>query len=128
MTEPPYERDVTWRTRYRAFYYAGRGIVTLLATQWNARIHLLATISVVGFGFFCGLRRSEWCAVILACALVWVAEALNTAIEFVVDLVSPRRQRLAGQAKDLAAGAVLLASLAAVAIGLVVFLPRLVNL
>lgn len=124
MTEPLYERDVTWRARYRAFIYAGRGVVTLLATQWNARIHLVATVGVVALGFICQLAPWEWCSIILVSALVWVAEALNTAIEFIVDLVSPQRQKLAGQAKDLAAGAVLLATLAAVAVGLIVFLPH----
>ncbi len=125
MTEHLYPRDVTWRARYRAFFHAGRGILTLLATQWNARIHLAAAASTIALGFLLHLAAWEWCAVVLAIALVWVTEALNTAVEFVVDLVSPQRHRLAGQAKDLAAGAVLVASAAAVAIGLIVFAPKL---
>ena len=71
---------------------------------------------------------AEWLAVIAAIGLVWTAEGLNTAIEALVDLVSPEQHPLAGRAKDVAAGAVLLAALAATAIGLLVFGPRLLAL
>lgn len=125
MTEHHYERDVTWRARYRAFIYAGRGIVVLLATQWNARIHAVVAAGVIAAGFWFSLSPIEWCLVIAAIAMVWVTEALNTALEFLVDLVSPQRNPLAGKAKDVAAGAVLSASLAAVAIGLIIFLPKI---
>ena len=67
----------------------------------------------------------EWCAVLFAIALVWVAEALNTALERLTDLASPEFHPLAGKAKDMAAGAVLLAVAGAVLIGIVIFGPRL---
>jgi diacylglycerol kinase (ATP) len=82
-------------------------------------------VIVVGAGFFFGLSRGEWCAVIGAIGLVWTSEGLNTAIEAVVDLVSPEYHELAGRAKDLAAGAVFCASIAAAIIGLLIFWPRI---
>lgn len=99
----------------------------LLRTQANARIHLAATIAVVACGFGGGLSRGEWCAIVLAIGLVWTAEALNTAIEAVVDLASPARHPLAGRAKDVAAGAVLCAAAAAAVIGALIFGPRLLE-
>jgi diacylglycerol kinase (ATP) len=100
-------------------------VVFLLRTQTNARFHLVATVVVLGAGFGWGITRAEWLAVVGAIGLVWTAEGLNTAIEAVVDLASPERHPLAERAKDIAAGAVLLAALAASVIGLLVFGPRL---
>lgn len=108
-----------------SFVWAFRGVGVLVRTQANARIHLAATLVVVAAGFICGISRGEWCAVVAAIGLVWTAEGLNTAIEAVVDLVSPEHHSLAGRAKDVAAGAVLCAALTAAVIGLLVFVPRL---
>ena len=93
----------------------------LLNTQAHARIHLAATLGVLVLGVWLDVSRSDWLALVLAIALVWVSEAINTAIEAVVDLASPALHPLAGKAKDVAAGAVLLASMAASIIGLLVF-------
>lgn len=114
-----------FRARLTALQHAIRGIGWLIRAERHARYHLLVTVAVVGAGFLLSISAGEWCAVLLAMGLVWVAEALNTAIERVVDLCSPEQHPLAGQAKDLAAGAVLLAAAAAVVIGLIVFLPRI---
>jgi diacylglycerol kinase (ATP) len=108
-----------------SFVWAFRGLGALLHTQANARIHLAATALVVVAGLACGITRGEWCAVVVVIGLVWTAEGLNTAIETVVDLVSPEHHLLAGRAKDVAAGAVLCAALTAAVIGLLVFVPRL---
>ena len=112
----------------RSFRYALRGVGLMLALQANARIHALATGVVVALGFVLGLERWEWCAVIGAIGLVWAAEAFNTAIEALTDLVSPGEHPLAGRAKDIAAGAVLCAAITAVVIGFIVFGPRLAAL
>ena len=108
----------------RSFGYAFRGIGMMLVTQANARIHAVATLLAVGAGFWFGISCGEWCAVIAVVGLVWTAEGLNTALEAVVDLVSPEQHPLAGRAKDAAAGAVLCAALAALAIGVLIFGPR----
>jgi diacylglycerol kinase len=107
-----------------SFGFALRGIVALLRTQANARIHFAATIAVVAAGFLFAIKRMEWCAIAAAIGLVWTAEGLNTAIECVVDLVSPDHHPLAGRAKDIAAGAVLIAALIAAIIGALVFVPH----
>jgi diacylglycerol kinase len=103
-------------------------VLVLLRTQANARIHAAATILVVVAGFVSGISRMEWCAVVGAIGLVFTAEGLNTAIEAVVDLASPERHPLAERAKDVAAGAVLLAALTAALIGLLIFGPRVLAL
>ncbi|RYD78429.1 MAG: diacylglycerol kinase family protein [Sphingobacteriales bacterium] len=110
--------------RANSFVYAFKGIFSLIGTQPNAVIHLFATVIVVSFGFYFKLKNWEWCAIIICIALVWIAEALNTAIEFVVNLVSPEYHPLAGKAKDVAAASVLLAAFFAVIVGLIIFGPR----
>ncbi len=111
--------------RVRSFGHAFRGIGTVIRTQHNAWIHLLATIGAVALGFFCELNRLEWCAIVFAIALVWVTEAVNTAIEFLADEVTRERRAGIGKAKDVGAGAVLLAAMAAVVIGMIIFVPHL---
>ncbi|MEO7318542.1 MAG: diacylglycerol kinase family protein [Chthoniobacteraceae bacterium] len=108
-----------------SFGYALRGLGILVATQVNARIHAVATVLAIVTGFWLGLTRLEWCAIIGAIGLVWTAEGLNTALEFLTDLVSPEQHPLAGKAKDVAAGAVLAASIAAAIIGVIIFGPKL---
>jgi diacylglycerol kinase (ATP) len=111
--------------RAASFRYAGRGLRSLVASQPNARVHAAATLAAVALALALGLSRLEWCALVLAIGLVWVAEALNTAIEQLCDLVSREAHPLVAGAKDLAAGGVLAAALAAAGVGALVFAPRL---
>ena len=120
---PPAPSDSRGRL-LRSFGHAFRGIGILLCTQANARIHATATVLVVAAGFWFRISRSEWSAIIAVIGLVWIAEGLNTALEAVVDLVSPEPHPLAGRAKDVAAGAVLCAAIAALVIGALIFGPR----
>ena len=126
MAEPRPANPPTRGRLIRSFGYAIRGVVMMVKMQVNARIHLAATLLAVGLGFLLGLNRSEWCAVVAAIGLVWTAEGVNTALEALTDLVSPNEHPLAGRAKDVAAGAVLCAAIAAAIIGLIVFLPKLI--
>ncbi len=112
------------RERAFSFRHAWRGIGLVVRSQHNAWIHLLATVLVLVAGYLTVLSWMEWCALVLAIGFVWVAEALNTALEFLADEVSTEKRELIGKAKDAAAGAVLLASMAAVVIGLIVFVPH----
>jgi diacylglycerol kinase len=108
-----------------SFACAFRGIAALLKSEVHARIHLGATVAVLGLGWWFVITPGEWIAVVLAIGLVWVAEALNTAIEYVADLAHPDEHPEVKKLKDLAAAAVLFASIAALVVGLIVFLPRL---
>jgi diacylglycerol kinase (ATP) len=116
------------RSRFGSFRHAFRGIATLLRTQHNAWVHFAATVCAAALGFIFRIAAGEWCAVILAMGLVWAAEALNSAVEFLADEVSLERRELIGKAKDLAAAGVLLASAAAFAVGIFVFGPHLLGI
>ena len=107
-----------------ALRYALRGLRFMLAER-NARVLLAASVVALAAAFWLRVGALEWCAVVVALALVWIAEALNTAVERLTDLVSPGFHPLAGQAKDVGAAAVFLALVAAVSIGLIVFGARL---
>ena len=112
------------RGKMLAFRYAWQGISYMLRTQPNAWFQIAVWVVVTAAGLAFGLSAGEWCAAVLAMAGVWIAEALNTAIEAVVDLASPQRHPLAGRAKDVAAGAVVVAVAASALIGLIIFGPR----
>lgn len=114
--------------RLNSFRYALAGIADLLGSQPNARIHLLATALVIAAGLYFGLSKNEWCLVVLAIASVFAAEAFNTALEHLTDLVSPDYHPLAGKAKDVAAGAVLFAAIGAAVVGVLVFLPKIMTI
>jgi diacylglycerol kinase (ATP) len=113
--------------RARSFRYAARGIVALLRSQHNTWIHAAASIGVVALGFRVGLSRVEWSLVVLAMVVVWSAEGLNTAFEALCDVASPAAHPLVERAKDVAAGAVLLAAMGAAIVGLLVFGPHLLG-
>jgi len=115
-------------SRLESFRCAFRGVGTLLASQPNAWIHLLATVCAVALGLLIGISRLEWCAIAVAIVVVWVAEALNTAFEFLCDVASPEFHPLVQKGKDVAAAAVLLSAAGAVAIGLLVFGPHLLRI
>jgi diacylglycerol kinase len=117
--EAPSGRSVS---RLASFGHALRGLV-VFARQPNARLHLLAALGVTVLGLALGIRPSDWLALVLAMAVVLTAEALNTALELVVDLVSPQWHALARDAKDVAAAGVLISSLGAAIVGLLVFVP-----
>jgi diacylglycerol kinase (ATP) len=116
------------RKRLGSFRHAFRGAATILRTQHNTWIHLVATVLVVSLGWCFSLGSSEWIAVALAIGLVWLAEALNTAVEFLADEVSRDQRELIGKAKDAAAAGVLFAALTALIVGILVFAPHLRDL
>ena len=108
-----------------SFHYAFAGLSYLFRSQPNARIHLAITAAVLIVGLWLGLPSRDWAVIVATAGLVFVAEALNTALEAVVDLASPERHPLAQVAKDVGAAAVTLAALAAVVVGLLVLGPPL---
>jgi diacylglycerol kinase len=114
------------RRRADSFRFAFQGLADLLRSQPNARIHLGIALLALGAGFYFGLSRLEWVAIVLCITIVFALEAANTALEYLTDLVSPQYHPLAGKAKDAAAAAVLLAAAGAVAVGGIIFGPKVV--
>jgi diacylglycerol kinase (ATP) len=126
MESRPTRTGGSWLTRRaRSFVCAARGLWLQVATEPNARIHLVATVLAFALSAWLQLSALEWCAIVAAAALVWIAEGLNSALEALADHVATERHPLIGRAKDVAAGAVLVASIAAAAIGLIVLGPKL---
>lgn len=118
----------SFKKRIASFGYAWQGIRYLISQEHNAWIHCFAAVCVVTAGFAFGITRYEWISVILCIGAVLAAEGFNTAIEKLVDLVSPEQHPIAGTVKDVAAGAVLITAIAAACIGLLVFGPYLAAL
>lgn len=116
----------SWRSRLRSFSHAFHGLALMLQTQHNAWLHLLASLMVAATAWLLGVSASDWRWLLFAITLVWAAEAMNTAIEFVCDVVSPQYSFAVKSAKDIAAGAVLITAAGAAAIGLLTFWPYLV--
>lgn len=111
--------------RVESFGFAIRGIALVLRTQHNAWIHAVATVAVIALSLWLELPARDWLWIVAAIVAVWAAEAFNTAIERLSDAVTTESNPLIGQAKDAAAGAVLIAAVGAAMIGVLVIGPRL---
>ncbi|MEM6396238.1 MAG: diacylglycerol kinase family protein [Bacteroidota bacterium] len=117
-----------WQKRKAAFGHAFRGFLDLVRHHPHAHLHLIATTMTILAGLNLRFAQWEWMVAILCLGLVWAAEALNTALEYLTDLVSPEYHPLAGKAKDMAAAGVLCAALAAFVVGLLLIGPKLWHL
>ena len=113
----------TLAARRKSFSYAITGIGFMLKTQHNAWLHAVATLLVIMLALYCGVSESDWRWLIVSMAMVWVAETLNTAVEYVCDVVSPGYSEAVKHAKDISAGGVLIAALAALLVGVLTFWP-----
>jgi len=111
--------------RIRSFRCAIRGVWVMIQSQQNAWIHAVATVVVAAAGLYFCITPAEWSWVALAIMSVWTAEALNTAVEFLADATKPEFNRLIGDTKDVAAGAVLISAIGAAVIGVLVFGPHI---
>jgi diacylglycerol kinase len=112
----------------KSFGYAFMGIYDLMRSEPNTRIHLLATVCAMIAGFLLRISKTEWCIILVVIALVWAAEAFNTAIEKLTDHLFPEYNETARFVKDIAAGAVLVCAMTALVCGLIIFLPKLIGL
>ena len=99
----------------------------VIKTQQNAWIHAVATVTVITLAFWLNLPLRDWAVLLITIALVWTAEFLNTALEIVVDLASPKVHPLAKAGKDVGAAAVLIAAVTSIVIGILLLGPPLVN-
>ena len=112
----------------QSFRYAWAGLRHFAAYEHNGWIHAGATVVVLTASVYFRLSPDEWRWIILAIALVWLAEALNTAIERLADAITIEPNENIGYAKDVAAGAVLAAAIISVVIGMTIFVPRIADL
>lgn len=115
----------SFKKRAKSFIYAAKGLKSFISREHNAWIHSLAAFAVIVLGIIFHISRTEWIAILLCIGMVFAAEAFNTAIERLVNLVSPDYNKTAGDVKDIAAGAVLICAVTAAIVGLIIFLPKL---
>ena len=111
--------------RLASFGHAFRGVGTLVREQPNAQVHALATILVFALGFILELSRGDWQSLVLIVSLVWLAEGMNTALEYLCDAAVPEQHPLISKAKDVAAGTVLITALFAIIMAGLIFYPYL---
>ena len=116
-----------FKTRAQSFRYAFGGWWYVIRTQRNAWIHAIVSVVVIGVSLWLELNRYDWALIIIAIAMVWTAEFINTALESIVDLASPDQHDLAKISKDVGASAVLIAAGSAAIIGLIILGPPLWN-
>jgi diacylglycerol kinase len=115
------------RQRIASFRYAWNGIKVLYTEEHNARIHVLAAVLALVAGVVLEINRYEWLAIVIAIGFVLVAETINTAIENIADYISPSKNEKIKVIKDLSATAVLLSVIVALIVGILVFVPRLLD-
>ena len=108
-----------------SFKYAIEGFISSFKTERNMKIHVLAMIIVIALGLTLKVSAMEWFICILAIVIVLSGELFNTAIETVVDMVSPEKNEKAKLAKDISAAAVLVLTIGAAIIGLIIFVPKI---
>lgn len=120
MNEP-----FSWKKRMNSFTYAWQGINALFRTEHNAWIHAGLTALVVILSFLYNISPTEWCLVVIVTCMVWITEIINTAIEKMMDHITPERHPVVKLVKDLSAAAVLIAAAAAVITGGIIFIPKI---
>lgn len=113
--------------RCNSFRYAFNGLRTLIVGEVNAIIHLIAAIAVTIAGIFFHIELYQWALIVFAVGLVFAMELINTAIERMADFVSPEKKQAIKTIKDLSAAAVLVSAIAALVIGLIIFIPLIVR-
>lgn len=118
----------TLRKRLKSFKFAFNGIKLLITREHNAWIHCFAAICVIIAGFAFDISTTEWIAVTFAIGTVLAAEAVNSSIEAIADLVSPEYNEAIKRTKDLAAGAVLILAISAAIVGLIIFIPKIMEI
>ena len=112
---------------YKSFGYAFQGIFNTIRTERNIKIHCAAAILVTIFGIWLQISKTEWMICFILFGLILALELVNTAVEATVDLFTEERKPLAKKAKDAAAGAVLIVAIFAAVIGILIFIPNLLD-
>ena len=121
------EKKFSLIKRAKSFTHATRGMWLYFKSTHNAWIHIFVFLCVVYLGFYFKITNTEWLIIILTAGLVFISEAFNTAIEIDMDLTSPEFHPYAKDTKDVAAGAVLISVIVAIAVGILIFAPYILN-
>lgn len=116
------------RKLINSFKYAFEGIITSLKTEQNMRIHIVITVLVILMCFILKISKIEWILCIFAIVMVISAELFNTAIETIVDMITTEQNEKAKIAKDVSAGAVLIMAIGAATVGIIIFIPKIVQI
>jgi len=116
------------KSRAASFRFAFKGITVLFRNEPNAVIHLVAAILVTCAGIILNINRFEWCLIAIVAGLVFIAEIFNTSLENLGDAIDPRLNENIKKAKDLAAAGVLVAAIISIITGLLIFVPRIIDL
>lgn len=119
------DEKFTIKSRIRSFTYAVNGLKIVFSEEHNARIHLVASILVIIFGFLLNVSSIEWLILFILIALVISTEILNSAIENLCDYVSPEWNQMIKKAKDLSSAAVFLTAIISVICGCIIFIPKI---
>lgn len=115
----------SWKRRAKSFVYAFSGVRSFFKYGHNARIHLAAALLVFLLALIVHISSTDWVVIIFAVALVWITEMINTTLEKSMDMISPEWHPQVKQVKDIAAGAVLVAAVAALSAGCFIFIPKI---
>lgn len=117
-----------WKKRAKAFVYAWHGLKSLIKEEHNARIHVVAAIVAIVVGCCVDLSPMEWCVILICIGMVVSAEAMNSAVEALADRITRDFDPIIGKAKDYGAAAVTILAVVAAVVGLIVFIPKIINL
>ena len=115
------------RDRIKSFFNAFQGLRDILLTEHNAWVHAVVTVMVLALAWWLNVKPMEFVLILIFICLVWIAESFNTVLELVIDIVSTQYSHSARRAKDMAAAAVLFASVGAFIAGLAILGPPLLN-
>ena len=121
------QRPFSWKHRIHSFRYALAGIRDFIFYEHNTWLHLVATIGVIILAAVMRVSKTEWLALVFVIGLVWVAEAFNTCVEKIMDFVSKEKHPDIRFIKDLAAGGVLIAAIAALVAACIIFIPKIIT-
>ena len=116
------------KERIKSFSYAINGLKILIQNEHNARIHLAASIVVILISYYLQISLVEWVLILFSIALVFIAELFNSSLEYLADAISMEKNNRIGTAKDMAAAAVLISAMFSVIVGLIVFIPKIMEL
>ncbi len=120
------QRSFSWKHRIRSFRYAFTGIRDFIIYEHNSWLHLVATVGVIVLAALLHVTKTEWLALVFVIGLVWIAEAFNTCVEKIMDFVSRDQHPDIRFIKDLAAGGVLIAAIAALTTACIIFIPKFI--